>query len=189
MRVDFIPIKEEHLELIRAWRNSEEVKKYMYTEDHISVERQREWYKDISTREDERHWLISCNETLVGIVNLKRIDLKNGSAEWAFYLGDISARNKGIGPLVEFKVLEYAFDVLKLHKLGCAVLGFNEKVIELHKKFGFVDEGRIRQQIKKNGKYVDIVLLGILSDEWEIRRKNMSKVIARLARDEAGNKG
>jgi len=152
----------------------------MYTETYITPEQQKQWFESIKSKSDEIHWIVECDGKLIGKVDLRKIDKQNKTAEWSFYIGEESARGSGAGVLIEYQTLEYAFNVLKLHKLNCAVLDFNTRVIDLHKKFGFVEEGKIRQQILKGDKYVDIVLLGILDEEWERQKVKLEKVIKRL---------
>lgn len=180
MKVKFLPIEEKHLEIIRNWRNSEEVKKYLIMETYITKEMQKQWYEAIKNKEDEIHWIVEADGNLIGKVDLRKIDKINKTAEWAFYIGEKSARGTGAAVLMEYQLLEYAFCNLKLHKLNCVVLDFNTRVIELHKKFGFVEEGRIRQQIIKEGRFVDMVLLGILDEEWEKSKDRLKIVVERL---------
>ena len=61
---------------------------------------------------------------------------------------------------------------MKLNKLCCEVFCSNETVIKIHEKFGSKIEGTLRKQILKNGKYFDIVTMGILQDEWQIVKNN-----------------
>ena len=180
MKIDFLPVEEKHLEVIRRWRNSEEVKKYMYTNDDITPEQQVLWFKNISRKTDEKHWVIACDNELVGVINLKNIDLLHKNAEWAFYLGDVVAGSKGIGPLTEYEFLEYAFNEHKFHKLNCGVITFNSRVIKLHKHFGFKEEGIMREQKYKDGRFVDIVLLGITANEWAQQKDKLIGVISAL---------
>ena len=74
----------------------------------------------------------------------------------------------------------YAFDELKLHKLCCEVLAINTPVIKLHEKFGFKVEGILRDQYKRDDKYVDIYRLGLLADEWAEQRPKMQEKLIRL---------
>ena len=41
MNVKFCKIKKENLEMIRNWRNSPEISKYMYTNDYITKDHQK----------------------------------------------------------------------------------------------------------------------------------------------------
>ena len=88
---------------------------------------------------------------------------------------------EGYGIAIEFVALNFAFDILKLHKLNCEVLDFNESVVKLHKKFGFIEEGRKRQQIFKNDRFVDVVMLGLLCSEWQIGKEKMKRFVFRSA--------
>ena len=57
--------------------------------------------------------------------------------------------------------------MLKFNKLVSEVLAFNEIIIKIHQRFGSKIEGTLRQHIFKNGKYHDVIVLGILKEEWE----------------------
>ena len=51
--------------------------------------------------------------------------------------------------MMETLALDYAFNELKINRLECEVLEFNSKVISFHKKFGFQEEGRKKQGVRK----------------------------------------
>ena len=92
-------------------------------------------------------------------------------------MADSSARGKGVGSFVEYSILNYVFNDLKLNKLCCEVLGFNEKVVKMHNSFGFLEEGLFREHIIKGGKIFDVVRLAVLRKEWE---ENKLKIENRL---------
>ena len=173
--VNFVPIKKEDLELIRIWRNSPEVGKYMYTEDKISTEQQILWFEKINKEETSRYWIIEYQKRKLGLVSLTNIDFRNGKCFWGFYLGDSSVRGKGIGVKIEFKLIEYVFEELKLNKLYGEVFSFNEKVIQMHEKFGFRREGYFRQHIKKSDRFWDVVSIGLLKTEWDQIKSSLRK--------------
>ncbi|CAL66986.1 UDP-4-amino-4,6-dideoxy-N-acetyl-beta-L-altrosamine N-acetyltransferase [Christiangramia forsetii] len=174
--VNFIEINEDDLETIRTWRNSSEVSKYMYTDNLISSDQQESWFKKISLEKNSRYWIIEYQGRKLGLVYIIDIDTYNSKCFWGFYLGDTSIRGEGIGKKVEFNLLNYVFEDLKLNKLCGEVLSFNIRVLEMHSKFGFKKEGLLKQHVKKNGEFVDVITIGLLKDEWrdikdEIYRK------------------
>jgi RimJ/RimL family protein N-acetyltransferase len=58
------------------------------------------------------------------------------------------------------------------NKLNCIVLSFNQTVIKLHQKFGFVIEGAIKDYIYRNNLFLDLILLGIKKEQWlECKKK------------------
>ncbi len=42
----------------------------------------------------------------------------------------------------------------------------NERAIRAYRSCGFVEEGRMREHIWLDGRYLDNVLMGVLRDEW-----------------------
>ena len=179
MDIELVPMQKDHIEVVRKWRNSKEVSQYMYTEDIISSEAQQKWFEFISKSDKFKYWIIKYDNHLVGVANLSDIDYRNKSAFWAFYLGDTSVRGAGIGGKVEYHILKYVFEELGFHKLNCEVLGFNELVINMHKKFGFIEEGMFKEHIFKNDEYHDVYRLAIFANEWEKNKEALNNKVYR----------
>jgi RimJ/RimL family protein N-acetyltransferase len=67
----------------------------------------------------------------------------------------------------ELLILQYAFHHLGLNRLYCEVLAGNTRVLEIHKRLGFREEGRQRQAIYKAGSFQDVVSLAMLREDYE----------------------
>ncbi|MCX6219206.1 UDP-4-amino-4,6-dideoxy-N-acetyl-beta-L-altrosamine N-acetyltransferase [Spirosoma sp.] len=173
MDITLTPLTETDIELVRTWRNSPEVAQYMYTSEPITAEQQKAWFDRIQQDSSSRYWLIEYNDKKIGLASLTGISQTLSSCYWAFYLGDTSIRGGGLGAKIEFNVLEYVFNELKLNKLRCEVITFNDKVISMHEKFGFRREAYYRQHVKKDGAWQDVVGLALLKPEWEAYRTIM----------------
>ena len=158
--------------MIRKWRNSREVSKYMYTNDSITEEQQLKWYRRIKDDQTKRYWLIKVDKKPIGVVNLYDIDTRNKRCYWAYYLADSSVRGKGVGKLIELNILSYIFDYLGFNKLCCEILNINEIVIKIHQKYGSKIEGNFRKHVYKDGKFHDIVCMGILKEDWKEIKSN-----------------
>lgn len=171
------PIEESHLELIRTWRTSEQISKYMYTTPDITPEQQKQWFARIQNDSTSKYWLISYEGKPLGVASLYDIKANFKQCYWAFYLGDSSIRGKGVGSKVEFQVCEYVFDVLGYNKLLCEVFVWNESVIKLHEKFGFRRESYFRQHVLKDGEWIDAVGLAMLKQEWEQVKDSLKRKI------------
>lgn len=157
-------------EVLFHWRNLPEVAQYMYTDHEITLEEHTRWFASISNDSHRKYWIITLDAIDVGLVNIYNLDWHNRRSYWAFYLASPMVRGRGVGSFVEYSILQYVFGELQLNKLCCEVLGFNEAVVNMHKNFGFIQEGLYRQHIFKDGNFIDVVALGILKDEWEIKR-------------------
>ena len=144
---------------ILAWRNSPDVRAYMYTDHVIAPHEHDRWWASIAGDQRRRYWIIEANGAPVGLANL----------------ADPSVRGMGLGSYVEFWMLQHVFQTERLHKLWCEVLVSNEPVWRLHETFGFRQEARFRDFVFKDGAWQDVLGLGILEDEWRERRPAMAE--------------
>ena len=168
---------QETIESIRELRNSDGVRKYMYTDHLISREEHAAWIADLRGNERERAMVISYRGSVEGLVALHSIRAKDRTADWAFYLSE-QVQGKGVGAVVEFKLLDIAFAEVGLEKLNCEVLESNSKVVEMHQKFGFKLEGKRRANVVKDSKRMDVMLLGLLREEWQETRPRFAKLFS-----------
>ncbi len=166
--IELIPLKEEHIEMVRNWRNSEEVSKYMYSDEKITPEMQKKWFAKVSSDKTCKYFIISYNGKPLGLVSVSGIDHVLKSCYWAFYIADTSVRGAGIGAKVEYNMLTYVFDELKLNKLRCEVFCSNDMVIKMHEKFGFRREAYYREHCLKNDVFQDAVGLAMIKREWDL---------------------
>ena len=163
-------VRSEDKEMIRNWRNLREVARYMYSDHYITPEEHEKWFENVLKDPTRRYWIITYNGEDVGLANLYDIDNHNRRCYWAFYLASTNIRGKGVGSFVEYSVLQHVFGKLNFNRLCCEVLAFHQAVIDMHKSFGFVQEGYFRQHVMKGGQPVDVVALAIMREEWESRR-------------------
>jgi UDP-4-amino-4,6-dideoxy-N-acetyl-beta-L-altrosamine N-acetyltransferase len=162
-------------------RNQLAVRTFMYTSHEISEAEHQAWLQSLEGNGRQSVFVVMIDDTACGVVSLNAINTTQRSADWAFYL-DVALQGKGIGSQVEFWLLDHAFNAAGLEKLNCEVLESNPTVIKLHQKFGFTLEGVRRQNVIKNGKRIDVMLLGITKAEWTEHRPKMQAVMERLSR-------
>jgi UDP-4-amino-4,6-dideoxy-N-acetyl-beta-L-altrosamine N-acetyltransferase len=166
------------IELVRTWRNSQDVKRYMLSDHTISPEEHGEYLKGLKKRDDAKAWVVYCGIEPVGFAQLSRIDRKNRNAEWGVYIGDNKMRGKGIGSLAVIGLMRYAFEELMLQRIHTKVLGNNLSAIKLYEKLGFKEEGRLRKDLLREGEYIDVVIMGLLKEEWDaIKQRRDNDII------------
>jgi UDP-4-amino-4,6-dideoxy-N-acetyl-beta-L-altrosamine N-acetyltransferase len=178
--VEFVPIlaQPDHvIEAIRQLRNSQAVREYMYSDHEISREEHAAWLARLAGDDSQRVMTVGCQGQVVGLVSLSAISARDKTASWAFYLS-AQVQGMGIGGVVEFKLLELAFNELGLEKLNCEVLASNMKVVTMHQKFGFQIEGKKRANVLKDCTRMDVVLLGMLAAEWAGQRPRFLRLFA-----------
>ena len=103
----------------------------------------------------------------IGFVSLHNIEWNNGAASMAIGFGLPQHRGKGYGADTMALILQYAFRELNLYRVGLDYIDFNEKGRRLYEKMGFVEEGRLRQFVHRDGKRYDRVMMGLFRSEWE----------------------
>ena len=134
-----------------------------YSRDDI-----RRWMEHHAQRRDEVVWAIVRTESgdCVGHVGLYRIDHRIGSAEIGILVGDRSARGKGLGEQCTRFAVEYGFGELNLNRIQLTVLATNVRAHKLYLRLGFIEEGRMRQAQFKGGRHIDVIVMGLLRDEY-----------------------
>ena len=81
-------------------------------------------------------------------------------------IGDKDFWGRGYGRAAVRLLLRYAFMLRNLRRVWREVHAENERAVRAYKACGFVEEGRLREQAWLDGRYVDMVYMGVLREEW-----------------------
>jgi RimJ/RimL family protein N-acetyltransferase len=74
-------------------------------------------------------------------------------------------RGKGIAYESYCKFIPMLFEKMDLHKISLEVLESNQRGINLYKKLGFKIEGIKRDEVYKNGAWVNSIMMSIFRNE------------------------
>ena len=107
---------------------------------------------------------------LIGFTTFSSLDGDNGSVLFHITIGERDAWGRGLGTEATELMLEHAFERLGLHRVGLSVFSYNTRAIRAYEKVGFRIEGRLREAIRRDGRYWDEIQMGVLADEWMERR-------------------
>ena len=99
---------------------------------------------------------------LLGYVQITTINPVFRTGEMGIVVGDEAERGKGYGQEALQLVLRHCWDDLNLHRVNLFVVGDNPGAVHVYAKVGFVDEGRMRQAAYVDGRYVDVLVMGVL---------------------------
>ena len=182
--ISFRRIEEPDLSRIRAWRNSPDVARFMYSDHEISEQEHRAWFDRILRDPGASYWIIEFEGNAVGLTNIVDIDFEKRSALWAFYIADPRTRGKGVGQYVEYCVLTCVFDHWQLDMLNCQVLASNPDVSALHVGVGFREVGRLPNRVVRNGSPIDALAYSMDRSAWEsTHRKRLEERIRGKGRE------
>lgn len=125
------------------------------------------WVESHRVAPDEALFVIAdADDRAIGHVGLYQIDHRRRSADFAIVIGDRSVWGGGVGRACSRFAIEFGFDMLNLRRIQLQVLATNERAAHLYRSLGFVDEGRLRQAHWQQGAYVDMLLMGLLIEEY-----------------------
>ena len=82
-------------------------------------------------------------------------------------IGEKEYWSKGYGTDTVRALLRFAFEQMNLNRVELGTFDFNERAQACYRKCGFVEEGRRREDRFIDGRYHDLVIMGILRREWE----------------------
>jgi RimJ/RimL family protein N-acetyltransferase len=102
---------------------------------------------------------------VVGVAQVRQLDLGFESAEWECTLAP-SWRGTGVFLELARLVGSFAFGTIGAHRLEARVPLRNGRANGALRKLGAVQEGILRQSIRRGDEYVDQVLWSILKDDW-----------------------
>lgn len=111
------------------------------------------------------HTLIE--DRLIGFVAFDEIKWVDRDAWVAIGIGEREFWGKGCGTDAMCLMLQYGFMELNLNRVTLSVFVTNPRAIRSYEKCGFVHEGCIREFLLRDGKYWDMLQMGILREEWE----------------------
>lgn len=159
---------EADLGQVLRWRNHPQVRIYMYQRREISLQEHTDWFAKSSSDPAIELLVYELEGAASGFARITRTRCWS-VAEWGFYIAPDAP--KGAGHRLGSQVMRRSFTVLGLHKLCGQVIGSNERSIEFHKRLGFKEEGRLRQQHHDGDIYQDVVCFGLLASEWQLACK------------------
>ncbi|HUK34752.1 MAG TPA: GNAT family protein [Vicinamibacterales bacterium] len=108
---------------------------------------------------------ITSTRALIGLVQVRQIDLSWESAEWECTL---APSWRGTGAFLETARLvgSFGFGTVGIHRLEARVLMQNGRANGALRKLGAVQEGVLRESARRGSDYVDQVLWSILKEDW-----------------------
>ena len=111
------PITYNDTDDIIRWRNSEYVNARFIDRRMFTKESHEAWLENFVKTGKVAQFIILLDGKGVGSVYLRDIDYDKKDAEFGIFIGEESARGKGVGTKSAGLILEYAFDELNLNKV------------------------------------------------------------------------
>ncbi|WP_175988322.1 GNAT family N-acetyltransferase [Bacillus sp. Marseille-Q1617] len=169
----FSGLHEDDAPLLVKWSQNEKLQRLLdalpykpKSEDEV-----KKW---IGGEEDNAYRLgirLKDSGRLIGYAELDGILWAHRVGGLSIIIGEEECQGMGYGREAMECVLAYAFGELNLHRLQLTVFSYNTRAIRLYETLGFTKEGSFREFLQRDGERHDMHLYGMLSDEWQKRKK------------------
>lgn len=106
---------------------------------------------------------------LIGSCALRDTSPENRSAELGIMIGEKSYWDGGYGTDAMRVLCRFGFEMMNLHRIELEVFAENARARHVYEKIGFRTEASLRDSRYRNGRYIDVVVMGLLEGElkWE----------------------
>lgn len=152
--LNYTPLDNELIRLTGCKDNFTKNEIYSFIKNHINSNNKYLFF------------IISQDNNIIGESVINDIDFRNKYANFRIAIFKSKHRNKGVGTWVIKQTCAFAFNNLMLYRLSLEVFSFNLRAKAAYIKCGFKQEGILREAIKSENGYDDIILMSILSHEW-----------------------
>lgn len=158
-------------DLIVAWRNSDQVRRNFVYQDLFTRESHEEWIRTmVDTGKVVQMIICDLRENRpLGSVYIRDIDRKHNKAEYGIFIGEPSARGRGVGTAAARLMLRYCFREEKLHRIYLRAFADNLQAIRSYEKAGFVREACLKDDVCIDGKYCDMIWMAAINPVREER--------------------
>jgi diamine N-acetyltransferase len=183
-RIRFRGIERGDLPTFVKWLNDPDVRQGILIHQPISQAGEENWFESMIKRPPDEHVLgIEVHLPgeaglpggaggegqwkLIGSLAFNDIDWRNKASEFGIMIGDKTYWNQGYGTEAVRLLAKHGFNTLNLNRIFLHVFENNPRAIRAYEKAGFVHEGRERQAEFKDGKYIDVLVMSMLKDEFD----------------------
>lgn len=135
--VNFTDLTYDQKMMVLTWRNHPETRKWMYTQEVIDENHHLAFLESLKMNHEKLYFLIKNDQHFFGVIDF--YNFKDSECEFGLYSNPFD-KTAGIGRILESIAINYAFEILKVSKLKLEVFKDNTQVINLHKKYHFVEK-------------------------------------------------
>jgi RimJ/RimL family protein N-acetyltransferase len=172
VQINLRPVTEIDLPNFVVWLNDPEITQYLSLEPgKITLEGEGEWLARVSAPDSRDHfWAIAADGRMIGGCSLA-LDATRQNACFGIHIGDKNCWGKGHGTAAVREILRAGFEKLDLHRIHLVVHADNPRAIRCYEKCGFRHEGLQRQSRLKGGRWLDLITMAILREEWQAQTR------------------
>lgn len=192
-RIYLRPLEATDLDRCRAWVNTADLRRYLLMVFPIDAKGEQTWFDNLPRGRPPTDIVFAicdqASDAHIGNTGIHRIDWLNRCGETGSFLGDPAHRGRGLGAEAKALFLDYLFETLGLHRIDSITFDHNKASAGHLLRCGFVEEGRKRQALWREGRWHDVRTFGILAEDWAAAREGVwAHIQAKAAQEAAQSK-
>ena len=103
------------------------------------------------------------------MLGMQKFGAGDPTSEIGITIGDKKYWGRGFGREAIELLIEHGFVQRNLRKVWLRVHAEKKRAQRAYLTCGFGEEGRLRQHVWSNGRYDDLIIMGLVADEWQNR--------------------
>ena len=170
-------LEREDLKPMHKWQNDGELMSLArsYPDNMISMEALEVEYEKAIKGEDQEKLVFIIEERssgkAIGWGSVRHWGRKQVGADIGLAIGEKNCWRKGYGTEVTQLLLNEVFEQMNLHRAEWWTNSDNKGSLALARKMGFKEEGRLRDAAFYDNRFHDIIVHGLLKEEYEAKMK------------------
>ncbi len=160
------PFVREDIFLFNIWRKKKRENKTFI--DMLSELSNKEIIYKFSKKENKLFITHLNNDQPIGFMIFKTDHIESSKTEMKKFIGESNLWGKGYGKEMSYCWLNYGFTKLNFRKIIIKTFDTNISNIAVNKKLGFQLEGHLQKETCINGKYIDILIMSLLKNDFRL---------------------
>lgn len=160
--------REEDIPKATSFVNDEELKKLLVTNIPfpMTLWEEEEWVKSQkSSQNGSYNFAIEDIETkaYIGGCGIQEVNWLSRVATVGIMIGDKEYWGKGYGTDAMKVLMDFIFNKMNIRKIRLSTFSFNMRARKSYEKCGFEVEGILKDEIFKDGKYYDEIIMSVFN--------------------------
>ena len=171
--VKYTRVREEHIELIRYWRNQPFIRDTMQFREYITPEMQKAWFDKINNKYNY-YFIIEVEGKKIGLINCKDTEPNTRVAEGGIFLWDKEFWGTPIPGFAALTMLQCVFEIFKSGDASVVTVSkANARALAFNKRLGYQVSGETQ-----DGEFLKLILTREMYDKTTSKLKKAAGLLS-----------
>ncbi|MGZ3865160.1 MAG: GNAT family N-acetyltransferase [Bacteroidia bacterium] len=171
--VKYIRVREEHIELIRYWRNQPFIRDTMQFREYITPEMQKAWFDKINNKYNY-YFIIEVEGKKIGLINCKDTEPNTRIAEGGIFLWDKEFWGTPIPGFAALTMFQCVFEIFKSGDASMVTVAkSNVRALAFNRRLGYEVNGET-----PDGEFYKLILTKEMYDRTTSKLKRAAELLS-----------